>query len=85
MPEISRFLGIVVVMFMNDHPPPHFHAFHGEYEIMVDIQDGLVTGQFPSRAVRHVLEWLDLHRDELMDNWNRCRRRQPIHKIAPLE
>jgi len=56
MPEISRFLGIVIAMYYRDHEPAHFHANYGDYAITVDIQTGLVHGEFPKRAMRHVLE-----------------------------
>ncbi len=85
MPEISRFLGIVIGMFYREHGPPHFHATYGEYDITVDIETGVVTGQFPRRALRHVLEWYDLHQRELMENWERADQRRPLNKIAPLE
>lgn len=85
MPEISRFLGIVIAIFYRDHEPPHFHATYGGYEITVGIRDGVVEGRFPRRALGHVLEWLDLHRDELLANWERARARQPLEPIAPLE
>ena len=85
MPEISRFLGIVIGMFVREHPPPHFHAVYGEYQITVDIQSGVVHGDFPKRALRHVLEWLDLHQEELLENWNRVQARKPPYKITPLE
>ncbi|MGH8631163.1 MAG: DUF4160 domain-containing protein, partial [Burkholderiales bacterium] len=52
MPELSRFLGIVIAMFYQDHEPAHFHAVYGEYEIKVGIEDGVVTGEFPRRALR---------------------------------
>lgn len=55
MPEISRFLGIVIAMLYRDHEPAHFHATYGEFEITVGIRDGLVTGRFPRRALGHVL------------------------------
>ena len=57
MPEISRFLGIVIIMYYNDHAPPHFHARYGGFEITVRIADELVEGRFPRRALGHVLEW----------------------------
>ncbi|RJP27221.1 MAG: DUF4160 domain-containing protein [Candidatus Omnitrophota bacterium] len=85
MPEISRFLGIVIGIFPRDHEPAHFHAVYGEYQITVDIESGVVHGIFPKRALRLVLEWLDLHRDELQENWNRVRGGRPARKIAPLE
>lgn len=72
-------------MYYRDHAPPHFHADYGEYGITVAIEDGVVTGKFPRRALRHVLEWYELHKDELQDNWERARRREPLVPIAPLE
>ena len=85
MPEISRFLGIAIGMFVREHPPPHFHAVYGEYQITVDIESGVVRGEFPKRALRLVLEWLDLHEEELRENWERVQARRAPHKIAPLE
>ncbi len=72
-------------MFYDDHAPPHFHAKYGENEITVDVQTGTVKGHFPRRGLAHVLEWHELHRDELMENWNLARDRRPLRPIAPLE
>ena len=66
MSEISRFLGIVIRMFYRDHAPPHFHAEYGDYEITLEIETGVVEGRFPKRALPAVLEWADLHTDELL-------------------
>lgn len=85
MPEISRFLGIIVAMFYRDHSPPHFHAMYGEYVITVEIVSGVINGRFPKRALRHVLEWLELHKDELLENWQLVEEKKPLKKIAPLE
>ena len=85
MPELSRFLGIVITIFYRDHAPPHFHAFYGDYEIEVSIADGVVMGKFPKRALRHVLEWYELHKDELLEDWTLAAQRRPLKKIAPLE
>lgn len=85
MPEISRFLGIVVAMFYSDHAPPHFHARYGEHEVTVRIDDGVVDGRFPPRAQALLLEWYALHREDLRDNWDRARARKPLQKIEPLE
>ena len=85
MPEVSRFLGIVIAMFYREHEPAHFHAIYGEHEITVEIESGLVKGQFPRRALRHVLEWYELHRDDLREDWRLARERRPLRKIAPLE
>ena len=64
---------------------PHFHAIYGEYEITVNIADGIATGQFPRRALSHVLEWYQQHREELMLDWERARRHEPLSPISPLE
>ena len=61
MPEISRFLGIIITMYYRDHRPPHFHAKYSSYEIVVSIADGVVEGRFPRRALQHVLEWYATH------------------------
>ena len=85
MPELSRFLGIVIYMNYRDHAPAHFHAEYGEYEITVDIASGVVTGKFPRRALNAVLEWYSLHNDELADDWQRARQKLPLKPIDPLE
>lgn len=85
MPEISRFLGIVIAMFHREHNPPHFHAYYGHKMIIVEIETGRVAGKFPRRALTHVLEsWLQ-HREELLANWELATRKQPLKKIEPLE
>ena len=85
MPELSRFLGIVIGIFPREHPPSHFHAVYGEYQIIVEIHGGVVHGDFPKRALRHVLEWLDLHEKELTENWDLIQNGKPGKKIDPLE
>ncbi len=72
-------------MFYRDHAPSHFHATYGDFDIEVSIEDGVVTGKFPKRALRHVLEWYDLHKEELRYNWELAARRKPLKKITPLE
>jgi hypothetical protein len=85
MPEISRFLGIVISMYYDEHNPPHFHAEYGEYEITVFIESGIMKGKFPKRALRAVLDWHDLHKDELLEDWNLATQRKSLKKIKPLE
>lgn len=85
MPEISRFYGIFILMNFHDHQPPHFHAWYGDYKIVVNIKDGVIKGGMPGRAVKLVLEWLDLHRDDLMENWNRSQNGRILEKIEPLK
>ena len=85
MPSISRFLGIIITMYWDDHSPPHFHAKYGNFEISVNIFNGIVEGKFPKRALRHVLEWYDLHKEELVENWNLCKDKKMPKPIEPLE
>ena len=85
MPEISRFLGIVIGIFYSEHGAAHFHAVYGEHEISVEVESGKVHGQFPPRALRLVLEWASLHQQELIENWGLARQGRPLKPIAPLE
>lgn len=85
MPEISRFLGIVVRMYYRDHSPPHFHARYGSYTLVVYLDTWVIEGSFPPRALRHVLEWAELHPRELREDWELARARKPLKPIPPLE
>jgi hypothetical protein len=85
MPIISRFLGIIITMYWDDHLPPHFHAKYGEFEIIVHILTGVVEGKFSKRALKIVLEWHDLHKDELLADWELCRNKEMPKPIEPLE
>ena len=85
MPELSRFLGIVIAMYFRDHPPPHFHAIYGDYEAVVEIRTGAVTGRLPKRALAHVQDWRVLHEAELLFAWDLAQARQPLLRIEPLE
>ncbi|MEM1094628.1 MAG: DUF4160 domain-containing protein [Bacteroidota bacterium] len=84
MPTVSRFFGIVIFFNYRDHAPPHFHARYGEDEVTVEIQGGAVTGRMSRRALRHVLDWADLHQDALMRNWRLAREQKPLEPIPPL-
>ena len=86
MPEISRFYGIVIKMFFDDHNPPHFHALYGEHEVLIDINTFAVfAGHLPPRALGLVVEWTTLHQDELFNNWERTQIQEPLTKIEPLK
>lgn len=86
MPEISRFLGIIIKMFFDDHNPPHFHAEYGEHKALVDIRAlSIFSGQLPPRVTGLVIEWATLHQSELLANWNAAMERRSMNKIAPLE
>ena len=85
MPELSRFLGIVIGMFYREHGAPHFHAVYGGHEISVEVETGRIHGQFPPRALKLVVEWRDLHKAELLENWALAKAGEPLKAIAPLE
>ncbi|HUP59047.1 MAG TPA: DUF4160 domain-containing protein [Thermoanaerobaculia bacterium] len=85
MPQISRFFGIVIAMYHDEHPPPHFHARYAGKEIQVGIADGRVTGEFQPRARSLVLEWWSLHREELEQNWKLLSDGKQPNWIDPLE
>jgi hypothetical protein len=84
MPEICRFYGIIIQMFFNDHNPPHFHIVYGEHKAIINIDDEIVEGNMPKRALNLVFEWMDLHKNELLENWNLAQNGQLPKKIEPL-
>lgn len=86
MPEISRFFGIVIKMFFDDHNPPHFHAFYGDHEALIDITHlSVFAGFLPPRALGLLIEWATLHQSELLEDWARAQKLQPLENIAPLQ
>jgi hypothetical protein len=86
MPEVSRFYGIRICLYFNDHGRPHFHAKHGGSEVSISIQ-GLeeLEGDLPNTAGRLVRQWASTHKDELMYAWFQCRRHGDPGRIPPLE
>jgi len=85
MPEICRFLGIIIAMYYNEHSPPHFHAKYAGQRAAFSIHDlRIIEGKLPQRVISLVLEWAFLHREELMENWDRAERREKLQKIDPL-
>ncbi len=87
MPEISRFYGILITMYPDDHNPPHFHARYGEFKAMVNISSGdIIEGQMPNKALRLIQAWVEIHREELNKNWEESIKENPdFHKIDPLK
>jgi hypothetical protein len=86
MPEISRFFGITIHMYWDDHGAPHFHAVYGEYEAKVLITPvSLIAGRLPPRVLALIVEWASTHEAELLANWTRCRRGELPVRIPPLE
>jgi Domain of unknown function (DUF4160) len=86
MPTISKFYGILIRMFFNDHAPPHFHAEYGEFKAVVNIQDlTVMEGNLPRRAQQLVLDWAELHQEELLEDWRLCMAKEQPKPIAPLQ
>jgi len=86
MPTISEFFGIVIRMYYDDHNPPHFHVFYGEYEAQLSIDTlEVIKGKLSKRALALVLEWAAEHRNELREDWRLAELHQPLDKIEPLE
>jgi hypothetical protein len=86
MPEISRFLGIIITMFFNDHAPPHFHAVYaGRFARIALAPLRVLDGDLPPRVLGLVMEWASKHEPELQDDWQRASRSQPLERIEPLE
>ena len=85
MPEISRFFGIVIRMYYNDHNPPHFHATCGDQEALIAIEPvALLRGELSVRTRDMVFEWAAWHRHALLVNWNRLRAAQAPTPVPPL-
>ncbi|MBK8551696.1 MAG: DUF4160 domain-containing protein [Ignavibacteria bacterium] len=86
MPQISRFFGIIISMYYNDHNPPHFHARYGEFESLISIDNfSILEGNLPSRALSLVIEWAKINKDLLNDNWVLVENNKSPNPIKPLQ
>ena len=86
MPQISRFFGIIISMYFDDHNPPHFHAKYNNYKVQISINDlSVINGKLPPRVLGLVLEWATIHKDELIQNWKRIEAKEYLKKIKPLQ
>jgi hypothetical protein len=86
VPRISFFYGIAIWMYWNEgaHARPHFHARYQDEAASVDLAGEVIAGSLPPRALSLVAEWAVLHHDELLANWERARRNEPLEPIEPL-
>ena len=85
MPVISRFYGIVILMFFQDHHPPHFHAkYEGQLAVFSIKGCRLLAGKFPVRASRLVREWAQRHEKELLEDWDIAQKEGKLKTIEPL-
>ena len=86
MPELSRFFGIVVRMYYDNHEPPHIHVEYAGDKAVIDFDGNVLQGSLSSRTALHLVrEWINLHLDELEKDWKLAKNGREIHKIAPLE
>lgn len=85
MPLLSSFYGISIKMFFEDHAPPHFHAEYAGFKAVIDIKKlSLLEGKLPRRAQELVLDWAELHKKELIQDWKLCQDKEAPKKIEPL-
>ncbi|MCD8300791.1 MAG: DUF4160 domain-containing protein [Clostridiales bacterium] len=85
MPLISTFRGIKIYINYRDHMPPHLHAYYGEYDCCVDIENiEKISGNMPNKQLKMIEGWTALHQDELMENWYLARQKDTLFRIDPL-
>ncbi len=85
MPEISRFYGVKILIYFDDHPPPHFHAQYAGSVAVIDIHSlSIIRGNIPPRALGLVIEWATVHKEELLSAFSTAQEMQKPPKIAPL-
>jgi hypothetical protein len=85
MPELSRFLGISILMYFDDHNPPHFHVRYNDYRALISISElKVLEGHLPARILGLVIEWAELHKDKLMQDWDMVKTTGKYFQIEPL-
>ncbi len=85
MPLVSEFYGISIYMYYEDHNPPHFHAVYNNYKALIDIKNGCVMkGVLPIKQTKLALAWCEIHKIELMKNWEICKESGELMVIEPL-
>lgn len=85
MPEISRFFGIIISMYFDEHNPPHFHAKYGKDYVVVEINSlRVIEGKVSPRILGFIMEWAFQHQKELMHDWELARQEKSLSKIEPL-
>lgn len=85
MPTISEFYGIKIYMYWDEHNPPHFHAEYAEFKAIISINESVATqGFLPGKQLKLVLAWSEIHRPELLRNWELAQDRSSMMRIEPL-
>ncbi len=89
MPELSRFFGIIIRMFVEaggPHHTPHFHAYYQDQVAIFAIERiERIAGSLPRRQERLVLAWAELRQDELLSDWRALQQGKLAAKIEPLK
>ena len=86
MPIISEFFGIKIYMYWEDHFPEHFHAEYGQFKVIVSIKEAVVIkGALPTKQVKLVLAWCEMHKEELLKNWKLAEKNDKLIKITGLK
>ena len=88
MPIISMFYGIIIRMYLgkSEHNPPHFHAYYQEHTAIIDINTCEIRdGGLPSKQLKLVLAWAELHKEELLADWDLALSGEIPFKIEPLK
>ncbi len=86
MPEISRFLGIIIAMYYKDHNPPHFHVRYNDYKAIISIKElSILEGKLPPKVLGLVIEWASTHQKDLLEDWSLAQSFAKLKKIPPLE
>lgn len=88
MPTLSMFFGIIIRMYYapKEHNPPHIHVYYQEFKAKINlINDDVAEGKIPSKQLRLVLAWIEIHREELMADWKLCQNGEKPFVIEPLK
>ncbi len=86
MPTISMFYGIMIRMYNNnEHNPPHFHAQYQGHNAVFDMDGNLTDGEMPKAQIKLIVAWAEIHREELLANWELAMQEEPLYKIEPLK
>ena len=85
MPTISMFYGVIIRMYFTDHNPPHIHAFYGEHKAKFTFEGEIMEGKFPSKETKLIQAWMEIHKDELIANWELAKNGERPFEIIPLK
>ena len=85
MPCISSFYGFLIYMYGDDHSPPHFHVNYGGEQSVIDFEGNIIEEELPPNKQKLVTAWAEIHKDELIVNWELAKNKESLVKILPLQ